>query len=171
MSGTYPGKDGEEAEEDGGSGGVGSFVQWVVFLFRNLPLIGQKTETNEPDQRPERCRELSYTRLQNAAIGKGYSTRRRGLTWHPDVGHDGLLPVLHTADLREVHIQCQEGGTAEETQRPHGDGIVTGDLVAVEDAELFDFVGTVNVTLVSDTAKDHYGQELETERRQQLAQC
>ena len=59
MSGTYPGEDGEEAEKDGGSGGVGSFVQRVVLLFRNLPLIGQKTETNEPDQRPECCRELS----------------------------------------------------------------------------------------------------------------
>lgn len=57
SSGTYPGEDREEGEDDGGSGSVSSFIQRVVFLFRNLPLIGQKTEPHEPDQRPECCRD------------------------------------------------------------------------------------------------------------------
>lgn len=57
VSGTYPGKHREEAEDDGGSRCVGSFVQRVVFLFGNLPLIGQETEPHEPDQRPESCRD------------------------------------------------------------------------------------------------------------------
>lgn len=89
--------------------------------------------------------------------------RRRSLTRHPNVGHDSLLPVLHAADLREVNVQRQETGAAEETQRSHGNSVVAGVLVAVEDAELLDLFRTVNVTLISDTAEDHNGEDLETE--------
>lgn len=95
--------------------------------------------------------------------------RRWSLTWHPNVGHDGLLPVLHAADLRKVNVQRQEAGAAEEAQRSHGDGIAAGVLVAVEDAELLDIFGPVNVTLVSNAAKDDDGEELQTFSRQPLA--
>lgn len=57
CAGTYPGEDGEEREDNGGSGSICSFVQWVVFFFRYLPLIGKKTEPHKPDQTPESCRE------------------------------------------------------------------------------------------------------------------
>lgn len=56
----YPGKDGEEAKKDGGSGGVGTFVERVVFRFRKLPLIGQKAETHKPDERPKHCGEKMH---------------------------------------------------------------------------------------------------------------
>lgn len=47
---TDPGKDREEAEGDGGSGGVGALGQWQLVGRRSLPLIGQETESNEPQE-------------------------------------------------------------------------------------------------------------------------
>ena len=47
---TDPGEDGEEAESDGGSGGVGALGQWQLVWRGRLPLIGQKTEANEPQE-------------------------------------------------------------------------------------------------------------------------
>lgn len=62
AAGTYPGEDGEEAEDDGGSGSVSAFFQRVVLRFRHLPLIGQKTEAHEPEERPESCTTTRNTR-------------------------------------------------------------------------------------------------------------
>lgn len=47
---TDPGKDGEEAESDGGSGGVRTLGQRQLVRGGSLPLIGQKTETNKPEE-------------------------------------------------------------------------------------------------------------------------
>ena len=47
---TDPGQDGEEAESDGGSGGVGALGQWQLVWRGSLPLIGQKTEANKPQE-------------------------------------------------------------------------------------------------------------------------
>lgn len=92
------------------------------------------------------------------------------LTRHPDVHHDSLLPVLHSTDLRKIYIQGQETCTAEETQCSHGNGIVTGILVAVEDAVLLHLLRAVDIALVSNTSQDNDGEELEA-RRRQLGQC
>lgn len=47
---TDPGQDGEEAEGDGGSGCVGALGQWQLLGRGSLPLIGQKTEANKPQE-------------------------------------------------------------------------------------------------------------------------
>lgn len=47
---THPGQDGEEAESDGGSGGVGALGQWQLVWRGRLPLIGQETEADEPQE-------------------------------------------------------------------------------------------------------------------------
>lgn len=82
-------------------------------------------------------------------------------TRHADISQHGLLAVFDAADLREVHIQSQEGHAAEEGHGAHEDAIVAGVLVAVEDAVLLHFVGAVDVALVGDAAKDHYGEDLQ----------
>lgn len=47
---TDPGQDGEEAEGNGGSGSVGALGQWQLLRGGSLPLIGQKTEANKPEE-------------------------------------------------------------------------------------------------------------------------
>lgn len=62
----------------------------------------------------------------------------------------------------EVDVQSQQGHAAEEGHGAHEDPVVTGVLVAVEDAVLFHFVGAVDIALVGDAAKDHNGEELQS---------
>lgn len=62
--------------------------------------------------------------------------------------------------MGKVDVQSQEGHAAEEGHGAHEDAIITGVLVAVEDAVLFHFVGAVDVALVGDAAEDHDGKEL-----------
>lgn len=81
-------------------------------------------------------------------------------TWQADISQHCLLTVFDAADLGKVDIQSQEGYATEEGHGAHKDAIVTGVLVAVEDTVLFHFVGAVDVALVGDAAKDHYGEEL-----------
>lgn len=47
---THPGEDGKEAERDGGSGCVGALRQRQLFRRGRLPLIGQKTEADKPQE-------------------------------------------------------------------------------------------------------------------------
>jgi len=47
---TNPGEDREEAEGDGCSGGIWALGQRQLLWRRCLPLIGQKTEANEPQE-------------------------------------------------------------------------------------------------------------------------
>lgn len=82
------------------------------------------------------------------------------LTWDTNVSQDSLLSVLDTADLGEVHVQGQEASAAEERQRSHADAVVAGILVAVEDAVLLNLVWSVDVALVSNAAKNYYGEKL-----------
>lgn len=53
---TDPGEDGEEAESDGGPGSVGALSQWQLVWRGRLPLIGQKTEANKPQEAGEAWR-------------------------------------------------------------------------------------------------------------------
>lgn len=82
------------------------------------------------------------------------------LTGHSHISQHGLLAVFDAADLGEVDIQSQEGYAAQEGHGAHEDAIVTGVLVAVEDAVLLHLVGAVDVALVGDAAEDHDGEEL-----------
>lgn len=47
---TDPGDDRKEAESDGGSGSIRTLGQWELIWRRCLPLIGQETEANEPQE-------------------------------------------------------------------------------------------------------------------------
>lgn len=47
---TDPGQDGEEAEGNGSSGSVRALGQWQLLRGGSLPLIGQKTEANKPQE-------------------------------------------------------------------------------------------------------------------------
>lgn len=82
-------------------------------------------------------------------------------TWHADVGQHRLLAIFDAADLGEVDVQSQQGHAAEEGHGAHEDPVVTGILVAVEDAVLLHLVGAVDVALVGDAAKDHDGEQLQ----------
>lgn len=62
------------------------------------------------------------------------------LTRYANIREHSFLAVLDTADLRKVDIQCQVEKAAEESKDSHGDAIVAGILVAVEDAILFLFI-------------------------------
>lgn len=81
-------------------------------------------------------------------------------TWQADISQYCLLTIFDATDLREVDIQSQERYAAEEGHGAHKDAIVTGILVAVEDAVLLHFIGAVDVALIGNAAKDHYGEEL-----------
>lgn len=47
---TDPGEDGEEAKSDGGSCSVRALSQRQLIGRRRLPLIGQKTKANKPQE-------------------------------------------------------------------------------------------------------------------------
>lgn len=130
--GQAPREDGEEGEGDGGPGCVRPFVQWVVLGLGDLPLVGQVAEAHEPEEGPE---------------GRD-----------ADVRQDGLLPVLHAADLREVDVQGQVEQAGEEGEHAHGHAIAAGVGVAVVDAELLALGGAVEVALVHDGAEHHDGE-------------
>lgn len=68
--------------------------------------------------------------------------------------------------MGEVDVQSQKGHAAEEGHGAHEDAIIASVLVAVEDAVLLHFVGTVDVALVGDAAKDHNGEELQRRREE-----
>ena len=106
------------------------------------------------------CR-IGFVSTFHAAL-RNSSTPRLApcLTGHADVSHHGLLAVLDAADLGEVDVQRQEGHAAQEGQGSHGDAVVTGVLVAVEDAALLHLGGPVHVALVSDAAEYDHGKQL-----------
>lgn len=91
-----------------------------------------------------------------------------GFTWQSDISQHCLLTVFDAADLGEVDIQSQEGHAAEEGHGSHEDAIITGVLVAVEDAVLLHFVWAVDVALVGDAAEDHDGEELQRRREERI---
>lgn len=126
-----PGEDGEEAESDGGSGSVGALGQWQLVWRGSLPLIGQKTEANEPQEAGE-AREN-------------------------EVQQDGASSVLDIADGGKINVQDQEKDATKETGHTHSDTIVTGISVVVEDAEQT-LAADVDVALIHDAAENHHGE-------------
>lgn len=87
----------------------------------------------------------------------------RKLTRDTDVREHCLLAVLDAADLREVGIQSQVEKAAEEGEDAHGNAIVAGVAVAVENAVLLRIVHAVHVPFIDDGAKHHDGEHLEGE--------
>lgn len=61
----------------------------------------------------------------------------RKLTRDSDIREHCLLAVLDAADLWEVGIQSQVKKAAEEGEDTHGNAIVAGIVIAVENAVLF----------------------------------
>ena len=59
---TDPGEGGEEAEGNDGSGGVRALSQWQLVWRGRLPLIGQKTEANEPEKACQACRRTTQVK-------------------------------------------------------------------------------------------------------------
>lgn len=85
-------------------------------------------------------------------------------TWHSNIGQHSFLAIFDAADLREVDVQSKEGQAAQEVHGAHKNTIITGVLVAIEDAVLLHFVGAVDVALVGNAAEDHNGEELHRRR-------
>lgn len=77
-----PGKDGEEGEGNSCSGCVWCLLQGQLRRGRMAPLIGQKAESYEPQERPE--------------------------SWKDNLQQHSSLSVFNTADLGEVDVQGQE---------------------------------------------------------------
>jgi len=84
----------------------------------------------------------------------------RKLTRDPDVREHCLLAVLDTADLREVGIQSQVKKAAEEGEDTHGNAIVAGVAIAVENAVLLTLVQAVHVPFIDNGAEHHDGEHL-----------
>lgn len=79
---TDPAQDGEEAEGNCGSGSVGALGQWQLLRGGSLPLIGQKTEANKPQ-------EAGYTwrrdKVQSKQMSGVMNLHEKGLfiiMWH-----------------------------------------------------------------------------------------
>lgn len=87
------------------------------------------------------------------------------LTWQADISQHCPFTVFDTADLGKIDIQSQKGYTTEKGHGAHKDTIVTGILIAVEDAVLHFFIGAVDVALIGNATEDHYGEELQRKER------
>lgn len=86
---THPGQDGEEAEGDGGSGSVRALGQWQLLRRGSLPLIGQKTEANKPQ-------EAGNTWVRDKEQSKQMSGVMYLLPYnHPGVSHWKKVLLLH----------------------------------------------------------------------------
>lgn len=87
-----------------------------------------------------------------------FSTRKDQVQQH------STLSVLDVAHGGEVNVQNQETDAAKETGHAHGNNIVAGTGVVVEDAEQT-LTADVDVALVHDAAEQHDGENLQAERR------
>lgn len=85
-------------------------------------------------------------------------------TREDEVQQDSASSVPDAADGGKVNVQDEEKDAAEETGHTHGNPIVTGISVVVEDAEQT-LTADVDVAFVHDAAEHHHGENLQGERR------
>ena len=83
----------------------------------------------------------------------------RKCTREDEVQQDGASPVPDAAHGGKVNVQDEEKDAAQETGHAHGDTIVAGVGIVVEDAEQT-LAPDVDVALVHDAAEHHYGENL-----------
>lgn len=77
-----------------------------------------------------------------------------------EVQQDSTSSVLDAADRGEVNVQDHEKDAAKETGHAHGNTIVTGIGIVVEDTEQT-LAADVDVALVHDAAEHHHGENLQ----------
>lgn len=112
-------------------------------------LAEEKGKEKERERRPERVRNTDFPArrdltckvseapsLSLAGGEEHYGQPASKLTRNSDVREHCLLAVLDAADLREVGIQSQVKKAAEEGEDTHGNAIVAGIAIAVENAVL-----------------------------------
>lgn len=98
--------------------------------------------------------------LSLASGEEHYGQPASKLTRNSDVREHCLLAVLDAADLREVGIQSQVKKAAEEGEDTHGNAIVAGIAIAVENAVLLRLVQAVHIPFIDNGAKHHDGEHL-----------
>lgn len=176
--GSYPGGNGEEGE---GYHGPGS-IMWSTKSRQGMkPLVGQNTETDEPQKRPHRCPTMkTYMRWghkerQNTLFPVWdaellLSSEKWTLTWEEKISHHYNLSLVSITDVREVHIYYEHDDTFQEGEDADCQSIVAGTVVVIKHAFYFCGAGQVHGALCCNGCKHHNGEQLQTRDAQRVNQ-
>lgn len=140
------------------------------------PLVGQDTETDEPQERPRRCpttkmptdkgpHKSSFPVLVQSPIEQYL---KNALTWEDKISHYYNLPLVCIAYLREVCIYYEHDDTSQESDDADSHSVAAGAVVFIKHALCFVGDFRVYVALCCNGCKHHNGEQLQTRGTQRV---